>query len=120
MSISSEVLGNIALFRLHGHIDKQLAAELDEQFASALDDGAKNLVLDFSRATHIGSDALKVILAVFKRVRAQNGRVVHSGVSEEVRSLLNVAGFTFLLDEFESIEAAITNIRDLDLGARLN
>ncbi len=107
MSIFSESHGQISLFHLHGHIDKQAAAELDEQLAAAFEEGAVSLVFDFSSATHIGSDGLKVILGVLKRVQERGGRVIHAGVNAEVRSLLNVAGFLYLLEEFETIDAAI-------------
>ncbi len=116
MSISSESRGQIVLFRLHGHIDKPMAAELDELLASALDDGAAHLVLDFSSATHIGSDGLKVILGVLRRVRENGGQVVQAGAGEDVRSLLDVAGFLSLIGEFETADAAVAALQALGRG----
>ncbi len=111
MPISSESRGQIAVFRLSGDIDKSMASEFDELLATAIDDGALDLVLDFSAVTHISSDGLKVILGEFKRIRELGGRMVQAAASDDVRALLDVAGFLPLLGEYESAEAAVAVLR---------
>lgn len=116
MPVSSESRGQIAICRLQGYIDKPMAVELDDLLVNALEEGAIHLIFDFSAATHIGSDGLKVILGVLRRVREQGGQVLQAGAIGDVHALLCVAGFLSLLGDFETADAAIASLQSQKRG----
>ncbi len=116
MPILTENRGQIAILRPHGHIDKSMAVELEELLATAIDDGAINLVIDFSAVAHIGSDGLKVILGGLKRLQTCGGRLVQAGASEDVRAVLDVAGFFALLGQFDTVDEAVSRLQEAGAG----
>jgi anti-sigma B factor antagonist len=111
MPISTETRGHIVIFRPHGPIDKPMAVELDELLGTAIDDGALHLAIDFSDVAHVGSDGLKAMLGSLKRLQPLGGRIVQFGAGDEVRALLDVAGFLPLLGEFETADTAIAALQ---------
>ncbi len=105
--IAIESHGTVAILRPQGDIDKEVAAELNELMEAAMDDGAAHLIVDLSAVTHVGSDGLKVIVGVVRRLQPLFGSVMLASVRDSVRSLLAAGGFLVLLREFDDVEAAM-------------
>ncbi len=116
MPIFTENRGQVAILRPHGHIDRAMAMELEELMATAIDDGALHVVIDFSAVLHIGSDGLKVILGGLKRLQACGGKLVQAGASDDVRAVLDVAGFITLLGQFDSVDNAVVRLQATGAG----
>ncbi len=116
MPIFTENRGQVVILRPHGHIDKSMAVEFEELLATAIDDGMHHLVIDFSDVVHIGSDGLKVILGSLKRLQACGGRLVQAAASDDVRAVLDVAGFMALLGEFETADMAVAHLQAAGAG----
>jgi anti-anti-sigma factor len=55
-------------------------------------------VVDFSGIDFVSSVGLRAILTVLKRVKATNGRLALCAVQEPVREVLDITGFTNMLD----------------------
>lgn len=107
MSLHIETRNQTVIVQPTGNVSKPVAAELEELLAAALDDGARQLVFDFSALTHISSDGLKVILGAVRRLREINGLVSFAAVSDEVRALLDIGGFLVLFDEYDTVDEAV-------------
>lgn len=107
MTIALENHGTVTVLRPRGDIDKTQAAELVELMESAMDDGARHLVLDLSEVTHVGSDGLKAIVGVVRQLQPRSGTVMLAAVRDGVRSLLSAGGFLLLLREFDDSDTAI-------------
>jgi anti-anti-sigma factor len=107
MPIAIESHGTVAILRPQGDIDKEVAGELHALMEAATDDGAAHLIVDLSAVTHVGSDGLKAIVGIVRRLQPIAGSVMLASVRDSVRSLLAAGGFLVLLREFDDVDAAM-------------
>jgi anti-anti-sigma factor len=107
MSLQTESRSEAFIVRPHGLLSMEVAHEMEELLEIAFSDGLRKVVFDFSELTMISSDGLRVILKSLRRLRELDGNAVLAGAGEQVRSVLAAGGFFALLDEFESVEAAL-------------
>ena len=107
MFLQTESRSEAFIIRPQGLLSMEVAHEMEELLEMALSDGLRKVVFDFSELTMISSDGLRVILKSLRRLRELNGNAVLAGVGEQVHSVLAAGGFFALLDEFDSVEAAL-------------
>ncbi len=110
MPITIESHGTFAILRPQGDIDKEVAGELRELMEAATDEGAVHVIVDLAAVTHVGSDGLKAIVSIVRRLQPLSGSVMLASVRDGVRSLLAAGGFLVLLREFADVEAAIQEV----------
>ncbi len=80
---------------LEGRFDTATAPQLETIVRNELDD-VESLVFDFEKLEYISSAGLRVLLAAQKIMNKQ-GRMVVKNVSEEVKEIFEVTGFTDIL-----------------------
>lgn len=80
---------------LEGRFDTGTAPQLEEIIRTELTD-VEMLVFDFANLEYISSAGLRVLLAAQKIMNKQ-GKMVVRNVSEEVREIFEVTGFTDIL-----------------------
>lgn len=107
MHLQTESRGEAFIVRPRGLLSKEIAHEMEELLEMALSDGQRRVIFDFSELTMISSDGLRVILKSLRRLREIDGKAVLAGVGEQVRSVLAVGGFLALLEEFDTVQAAL-------------
>ncbi len=110
MSLQIETRAQTVIVRPTGNVSKPVSGELAELLATAIDDGARHIVFDFSALTHISSDGLKVILGAVRRLHEHHGHVAFAAVADSVRALLNIGGFLSLFDEYETVDEAVDEV----------
>jgi anti-anti-sigma factor len=76
-----------------GRIDTTTSAAVEAAVRSAVDGGARDLVVDFAAVEYISSAGLRVFLVLAKRMRDLQGRLVLCGMPEPVRQVFRLAGF---------------------------
>jgi anti-anti-sigma factor len=88
----------VEIERVEGSRVLMLAGEVDmsnvDRFRDALDTEVSEVgsaILDLSRCTYIGSEAIGVILEVWNRT-PEDGRIVLRGATPHVRRVLDTAG----------------------------
>ena len=82
-------------YALEGRLDTTTAPQLEAELKGALD-GVQELNLDFSKLEYISSAGLRVLLAT-QKVMNQQGKMVIRNVSEVIREIFDVTGFTDIL-----------------------
>jgi anti-sigma B factor antagonist len=85
---------------LSGELDTAAAAEMETALQPLFESQGKDLVLDCTDLEYIASSALRVLLNLFKKAKAQGDRVVLKNVNEVIRDVLELTGFISLF-EFE-------------------
>ncbi len=82
-------------FALEGRLDTITAPQLEEAVKASIDDTTE-LVFDFSKLTYISSAGLRVLLSAQKSMN-RRGSMVVCNVSDEIREIFDVTGFTDIL-----------------------
>ena len=81
---------------LEGRFDTGTAPQLEEVVRTELAD-VETLIFDFAKLEYISSAGLRVLLAAQKIMNKQ-GRMVVKNVSDEVKEIFEVTGFSDILN----------------------
>ena len=91
----------VPVIAVHGQADLHTAPQLRAAITSALDGGARSLVIDLSEATFIDSMTLGVLLGAVKRLRPTGGTVGVVCTDSHIKRIFEIT----LLDRVFSIHA---------------
>ena len=108
MNIQQNVSDGITQIAPAGRIDTTTSGSLEEAIRKAVDQGARDLVIDFAGVDYISSAGLRVFLVLAKRMRDLKGRLVLCGMPEPVRQVFHLAGFLPLFTVEPSKETALS------------
>ncbi len=116
MEIIYEMTGDTLTAQLMGELDHHAAAKVRGDIDDTMDRyGAKNLIFDFSRVTFMDSAGIGVVLGRYKRLQtggedddgSVGGRVVITGCSQKIHTILHMAGIFSLMKYTETKEEAV-------------
>jgi anti-sigma B factor antagonist len=97
---------DLLIIRIEGALDTNTSGQLESIFAEHLDRGARRIILELTEMDYVSSVGLRVFLSSLKRLRASEGRLVLSGLNEEVREIFDMAGFSPLFEITPSLDEA--------------
>lgn len=95
LNIEKKAQGKNLNIALEGRLDTTTAPELEAIVRGDLD-GAETLTFDFAKLEYISSAGLRILLAAQKIMNKQ-GKMVVKNVSEEVKEIFEVTGFSDIL-----------------------
>jgi anti-sigma B factor antagonist len=84
------------ILEVTGRVDSLTAPQLDAAFKQLIDDGSRWLGIDLSGVEYLSSAGLRVLLATLKAVRAMAGDLQLYSPRDNVRSVLEISGFSDL------------------------
>lgn len=94
-----------------GELDTNSSSLLDNTLSGELAKGAKRVILELSEMEYVSSVGLRAFLANLKKLKADNGRMVLTGLNEEVQEIFDMAGFSALFEIVVSLDVARTNLQ---------
>lgn len=102
----------IAVLAITGSIDSLNADELAQRFAQAMDQGHVRLVADFSLVNYTSSAGLRSLLGAVKSCRLAGGDLRVAAVQPQVNRVLEIAGFTSILNIFPDVRHAVDSFKE--------
>lgn len=93
-----------------GILDGTQAEEVRTQVDSALDTGAKTLLMDLKDTTFVDSSGLGTLVSVLKKVRAQECEMVVCSINPQVKMLFELTSMDRVFQIFENREAFETSL----------
>ena len=96
LNISKENIGTGKLcIALEGRLDTVTAPQLESEIKSSID-GITELVIDSEKLEYISSAGLRVLLSA-QKIMSKQGSMIVKNVSEEVKEIFEVTGFSDIL-----------------------
>jgi len=92
---------------LEGRLDSTNSGELEKKFISLLEKGEKTLLVDFAALDYISSAGLRVMLMAAKKSKAAGGKVALASLTDNVKEVFDIAGFSAIFPIFTDQEEAI-------------
>lgn len=83
--------------RVRGDVDLDTAPLLERRLNELIDDGARQIVVDFGELTFMDMTGLTVLVRVLKRLRARGGRIRLRSASPSVQKVLEITGLDGVL-----------------------
>jgi anti-sigma B factor antagonist len=98
--------GAVTVLSLDGRLDSVSAPELTRQIAALADTGRVRIAIDCARLEYVSSAGLRVFLGAAKRLNAAQGRFALGAAVEQVREILEMAGFANVLPVLKTAQDA--------------
>jgi anti-anti-sigma factor len=98
MELVEEVHGRVVLVTARGRLDGSTSPAFAARMEKLAATPQPRLVVDFSGIDFVSSAGLRVVLTLLKRVKAANGVLALCAVQAPVKEVLDVTGFTGMLD----------------------
>jgi len=103
LEISKENRGHYLLIILDGRVDAHWSGFLSDAVNDEIRNGFYNIVLDFTSVDYLSSDGIRVLVKFYKELKKVNGSFYLSGVSENVRNIIDLVGLQELVKEKEEV-----------------
>lgn len=106
MQIGEETRGGALVVMPAGRLDSSSAGALEAVLPARVQANAK-VVLSLADVPYVSSAGLRVLLIGAKAAKAQGHRLVLSGLSESVREVFDISGFTSIFAIEPDVESAL-------------
>jgi anti-anti-sigma factor len=111
MQLSEIRRGDVLIVELKGRLDAETSKGVHDKLADLIERGERRLVLDGSELLYVSSSGLKVLLQASKRLAHSAGNMVLCSLSDRIRRVLDIAGFSLFLI-YDSQEEATQELRE--------
>lgn len=97
---------DLVIICVSGALDTNSSVQLDSTLTQYLDRGARQIILELSEMDYVSSVGLRVLLSSLKRLKTSDGRLLLSGLNQDVREIFDMAGFSPLFEITPSLDEA--------------
>jgi anti-sigma B factor antagonist len=109
--INTEQLGDSAyVISLTGEVDLYTAPEFKQQLLEVINQGAKEVVVDFSNTTFIDSTTLGVLVGGVKRLRTNDGQLSLVSSDRNITKIFEITGLDRVFTIYGSRDEAVNGI----------
>jgi anti-sigma B factor antagonist len=97
----------IVLLALHGEADLHSAPELRARLRVAIEDGARNVILDLSDSAFVDSTSLGVLLGGMRRLREHDGQIHLVVPRPDIRRIFEITLLDRIFPLYDSRQDAL-------------
>jgi len=109
MEIIQQTRDQIAIFEIKGRLDSNTSPQFEETVFNAIQDGSKQMVIDFKSLEYISSAGLRVILKATKNLKQSDGKLILCAMQDYVREVFEISGFDTLLPITSTLDEALSS-----------
>ncbi|HMS78761.1 MAG TPA: STAS domain-containing protein [Burkholderiaceae bacterium] len=109
MEIEIRSVEHVTVVSISGSVDSLTADTLADAFSTQLRQDRIRLVADLSRVLYTSSAGLRTLLSTMKDARRRGGDFRLASVQPPVMRVLELSGFTGILNLFPDVDAAIAS-----------
>ena len=109
--IKTEQLSSEAyVISLTGEVDLYTAPEFKQQLIEVIEQGGKEVVVDFSNTTFIDSTTLGVLVGGVKRLRANEGRLSLVCSDRNITKIFEITGLDKVFEIYTTRDEAVSSL----------
>ncbi len=105
--VEQETRGKVLLLRIIGRLDALSSEATEKRVLAIIRKDDLNVLLDFTEVSYLSSAGMRMLLAVFKRVREHSGKLAVCSVDDGVMDVLKMSGFDEVFAVFPNQEEAL-------------
>ena len=106
MEINQKNIEDIKLVELAGDVDASTAPDVQQQVLPLAEPGSK-IIMDMTNVPYMSSAGLRMLLSLYRRAAAENGKLVLLGLSEDLQDTMSVTGFLDFFSTSETLDDAL-------------
>jgi anti-sigma B factor antagonist len=108
---TADLGGGVATVAVGGEVDLHTAPALKLALGEVIDQGARYVLVDLSRATFIDSTTLGVLMGAVKRLRPAGGELAIACSDPNVRKIFAITLLDRIFELFSSPDEAVDHLR---------
>ncbi len=101
MDVNVEIMNTATIIAINGQLNSHTTAQIQSDVLNAAQSG-QDILLDMSNVTYLSSAGLRMLLLLYRRIIENHGKMVLTGLTEEVRDIMQMTGFLDLFATFDS------------------
>jgi anti-sigma B factor antagonist len=109
MEIRVEKRGPVAIVSIDGSVDGTTAGDLISSLRQQVTAGSVQLVADLAGVDYTSSAGLRALLETVKEARLHGGDLRLASVRREVLRVLELSGFTSILQVYPDVDSAVAS-----------
>lgn len=110
MDVQVEEKGDVVVIRAQGRLDAASSPQLEKRINSIIDAGHFKLILNFAGIDYLSSAGMRLMLAVFKKLRHLEGKIVACCLNDEVMDVIKMAGFHQVLEIYSTEDESFNHM----------
>jgi anti-anti-sigma factor len=107
MDLSKETIGGVVVITSSGDLTAATSGPLEQVIRAELAAGADRMVVDLSSVRYVASAGLRVFLIAAKAIGGK-GRFVLAGANPSVRQVLDMTGFSGIIEIRDNVPEAVS------------
>ena len=107
MEVSTVSHGHAIVIAVTGRLDAETVPPFETQIFDLIAEGHRRIIVDLAGLGYISSAGLRVLLVAAKRLKAEGGRLLLAAPSELVGQVLEISGFSTMLETCPTTEEAL-------------
>jgi anti-sigma B factor antagonist len=107
MEVVEKNQNGICILGLLGRLDSNTSPEFEKKIFGVIEDGTRNVIVDFESLDYISSAGLRVLLKAAKELKRSDGKIVLCSMKEYIKEVFEIAGFVSLFPIVSSVGDAI-------------
>jgi anti-sigma B factor antagonist len=97
----------VSVVNLSGNLDTNTAPDAEVEINNCLEKGTLKMVVNLEGAKYVSSAGLRIFLATSKKMKISGGVVKFCCANEVVQEILDISGFSTILDIRKTEEEAL-------------
>ena len=111
MDITTSTKDGATVIKISGSLDGNTVNDAQQQIMPLLSSKDFALILDLKDCGYISSAGLRLLLMAAKQLSTQNGILALSGLSPEIKDVMEMTGFNNFFKTFDTVTAALTAVK---------
>lgn len=110
LEVNANKTNDVVIVKLLGNLDTNTAPDAEAEINKWLEEGAQKMIINLEQTNYVSSAGLRIFLATAKKITASGGAVKLCAANEVVQEILDISGFSSILDVKSSEEDALNDI----------
>ncbi len=110
MEINAAKEKNALIVSVKGKIDAISAPEFEKQLEDWMNQGETDFIINLDELDYISSAGLRSVLVTAKKLKVKNGRIFLAALTDVVKDVFDISGFSSIIPIYESVESALAEM----------
>ncbi len=111
MDIKVREKGDTSIVEIAGRIDTVTSPDAEVAINKVLDGGCSKIIINLGETEYMSSSGLRVLLVTAKKISAISGKLKICQPNPVVKEILDISGFSTILDVHETESSALSAIQ---------
>jgi len=107
LEVKANEVNGVVVVKLLGNLDTNTAPDAESEIDNWLEKGTQKMVINLEETKYVSSAGLRIFLATAKKMTAREGAVKLCCPNEVVQEILDISGFSTILDVKKTEEEAL-------------